>query len=559
MRVFRRPFTSEAPGDGPVRPPFAAELLFDVMAEAASVLHGPVDLDAKCAWTVNAVALVTGAPVVAYVEFGDGGPSPRAGYGLSLAGVRRVLERDAKAVLDEVALTAQPAQRRIVVNGEASTVVATPVREADGAVFGALLAVVDPPDPPEPVAWVAEGLGGHLGAALANERQVRGLIEREAAQREVVTHLQEALQLPAPDTIADLGVYFLAADPGVPTGGDLHDWVRLPDGDVYLAVIDVVGKGVPATKDAVAVLHALRLLVVEGWPFERVVARADDLLTDGRLDFAATLAIGRYTPATGRLLLAGAGCPPVMLLSVDGRVELVDVPGVPIGWPGAGSARVVEVTLEREQAVVLYTDGLIETTRDILEGLDRLVASARAIARYPARQLARALVERAVADAMRRDDALALVLRHRIATPPSGPVIGPFRYRFTPTTAAVPLVRHQLADWLALQPVEPAHHADILFVATELCANAVMAARPRGTVELRARLDEDAVELEVEDDGGGFDLDIPHERPDPDTETGRGLFLVAALTDDLSVRREHHRTVIRAVRRAVTRDDRSVT
>jgi hypothetical protein len=48
-------------------------------------------------------------------------------------------------------------------------------------------------------------------------------------------------------------------------------------------------------------------------------------------------------------------------------------------------------------------------------------------------------------------------------------------------------------------------------------------------------------------------MELSHrlEDPDLDAETGRGVYVVRALTDDLSVRRVEERTVVRAVRRAV--------
>jgi anti-sigma regulatory factor (Ser/Thr protein kinase) len=58
--------------------------------------------------------------------------------------------------------------------------------------------------------------------------------------------------------------------------------------------------------------------------------------------------------------------------------------------------------------------------------------------------------------------------------------------------------------------------------------------------------------VEVEDDGAGFEPNIRYddEIPDPDLERGRGLYVVEALTDEMSVRREGERTVVRATRRA---------
>jgi anti-sigma regulatory factor (Ser/Thr protein kinase) len=202
---------------------------------------------------------------------------------------------------------------------------------------------------------------------------------------------------------------------------------------------------------------------------------------------------------------------------------------------------------------VLYTDGLIEATKDILSGLERITRAAAETAQYPAPHLARALVERSLSGAMRRDDSLALVLRRRTppASEPSAP-LGAFEYAFSPSLATVPLARHLLGDWLEHLGIDDDERADLLLVASELCSNAIRHASGKpGALAMRAWADADAVVVEVEDDGAGMELSHRMEDPDLEAEQGRGIYVVRALTDDLTVRRVDERTVVRAIRRAV--------
>lgn len=532
--------------------PFESALLFDLASEAAEALHRPGPLEPKFDWAVRAVVAATGARQAFVVDVRDR-PVVRTAAGTTVVEAQRLVDRGIRGLLERV----RASHRTVIALGDratrSATILVVPVLSSADTLHGALTVVADADEPAEAVGWVAEGLALHLGVALDNTATIAQLAELEAAQREVVTQLQEAVRPPMPDiTEAELGVHYLPADPGAPTGGDLYDWHLLPDGDLHIAVVDVMGKGVPATKDALAVTHAIRLLVLEEYSMEELVARADHVLADAHPNLMATLVVGRYTPSTGRLLLAGAGHPPALLVRPDGKSEEIDVPGIPIGWPSAGSTQVVERTLSRDESVVLYTDGLIETSNDVVEGLRRLGATATEVARYPARFLSRALVERALAGAARRDDALALVMRHRVSQSAVGPILGPFHYRFSPSTAAVPLARHLLSDWLHYQPVDNAHHDDLLFVATELCTNALRASSgaPQ-SVELRASIEDDAVRIEVEDDGGGFVPDVGLDAPQADAEAGRGLFLVQALTDELAVERVADRTVTSCTKRAV--------
>lgn len=437
-----------------------------------------------------------------------------------------------------------------------ASLLVVPIMARDGLAQGAILVGDTRPasiDSAQVEALVA--LAAHTGIALDNSATLARMVEVEARGKEVVHALQEAVRPPAPVIpYTELGVHYVAADPSAPTGGDLYDWITLPDGRLHVVVVDVMGKGVEATKHALSVTHALRLLAVEGCPLEDLVTRADVLVTAQNPELVATLLIARYDPSTGDLQLAGAGHPPALLVR---RSEVVEVPapGIPIGWPGAASHEVVEVRLERSDTLILYTDGLIEATKDILEGLRTLREAAAATASYPATSLARALVERQLADAARHDDSLALVLRRRSPAALPSHALGPFAHRFSPQAAAVPVARHLIRDWFRLVPVEASAVDALLLAVSELCSNAVRhASGAVGSVHLRSWTEADAVVVEVTDDGGTLalpDLHTEPELPDPEAEQGRGLFLVRELADEVSTRVEDGRTVVRLVKHAV--------
>jgi serine phosphatase RsbU (regulator of sigma subunit)/anti-sigma regulatory factor (Ser/Thr protein kinase) len=541
----------------------------EVLARAARAVHGPVPRDEKLAWAAGATCEVTGADFAAYIGFRPPETPPTAVHGIGPAEVDAFVRPVVARLLGRPEFLGSPEpgvtvgwQRLLLTVGPSSedhpaTCLVAPVPTSGGRPHGALLCGHRDPDrfgPDEEAALMA--LASHLGVALDNLVTMNRLAELEAEQREAVHQLQEAVRPPVPAVeAAELGVHYLPADPSAPTGGDLYDWMVLPDGDLHLAVVDVMGKGVAATKDAVSVTHAIRMLVLDGCPIERVVARADALVTAHNPDLVATVVLARYRPADGVVMLAGGGQPPPLLVSGTGRVRTVPVPGMAIGWPGAGSEELVALTLGRNDALILYTDGLIEANKNVLSGLDRLAQAAAQTARYPAEHLARALVERSLAGAVRRDDSVALVLRRRI--PPAaepGHRLRPFEYRFSPNPATIPLGRHLLADWLDLVGVEEADRPDVLLIASELCSNAVRhASGAPGALRLRARAEGDAVVVEVEDDGTGFDIADFERRdvPDPDAEDGRGLYVVRALADEISACREDGRTVVRATRQAV--------
>ncbi|MGH9276760.1 MAG: ATP-binding SpoIIE family protein phosphatase [Acidimicrobiales bacterium] len=551
--------------DGPDRPSPV-----EVLARGASELHGPGPLVEKLAWVVENLRALVEADLAAYIGLGADTEPMTTGRG---------------AVTYDLDTFARPAVARLLASGPAPSPIVSHHLRADrrwrtfleraglpGAA-GVLGVTVRAPTPDGRALGVlfachaesdhfdaddelaADALAAHLGVALENEQRLTRMTELQEIQREVVHQLEEAVRppMPAVDT-AELGIHFLPADTSAPTGGDLHDWLVLPDGDLFIAVVDVMGKGVAATKEAVAVTHALRLLVLDGCPIARLVARADQLLTAHNPDLVATVIVARYRPDDGRLWLAGGGHPPALLVTSGGEVRLVSAPGVALGWPGAGSTEVVELALERNDTLVMYTDGLIEATKDVLAGLDNLTRAAAQIAQYPSAHVARALVERSLSGAKRRDDSLAVALRRRTPPPVDASIpLDPFEYHFSPSSATIPLGRHLLADWLEHQAIDDAERADLLLVASELCSNAVRhASGAPGALTMRAWVAGDSVVIEVEDDGEGFELDARYddELPDPDAERGRGLYVVESLSDEVTVRRAETRTVVRAVRRA---------
>ena len=276
--------------------------------------------------------------------------------------------------------------------------ISTPI-EQDGSIIGAVVTFND----------ITDRL-----RAEATQLEVIRLQQAEAAYRQVLDQLQDALRPPTPVVPGlAIGVRFLPADPSSPTGGDLYDFQVLPDGTLHVAVVDVQGKGVEATKDALAVTYVVRSLVLEGHRMVELAARTDRMLSTQQRDdeVVATLLVGRYDPVTGQLWLAGSGHPPALLIPAEGEPRYVEARGSPIGWPMAGSTELAEITLGKGDTLLLYTDGLVEGNKDIVRGMESLAEAASSLAALDAEMLASELVERTVQDAARRDDTLALVLR----------------------------------------------------------------------------------------------------------------------------------------------------
>jgi anti-sigma regulatory factor (Ser/Thr protein kinase) len=92
----------------------------------------------------------------------------------------------------------------------------------------------------------------------------------------------------------------------------------------------------------------------------------------------------------------------------------------------------------------------------------------------------------------------------------------------------------------------------MLLTVSELCTNAVrFGSGAPGSLSVEAWPEADSLVVEVSDDGHGFEWKPINDVPDPESDEGRGLFLVSTLVDSIDVVRRDGRTVVRAVKRAV--------
>ncbi len=89
--------------------------------------------------------------------------------------------------------------------------------------------------------------------------------------------------------------------------------------------------------------------------------------------------------------------------------------------------------------------------------------------------------------------------------------------------------------------VGSACRGDIQIAVGEACANAVVHARDGTCYRVAMWVDGLDCLVEIADDGGGFELHEPPERPDPRAGHGYGLFLITNAVDDWRITRRQPR------------------
>ncbi|MGW0467754.1 PP2C family protein-serine/threonine phosphatase [Streptomyces sp. NPDC003027] len=209
----------------------------------------------------------------------------------------------------------------------------------------------------------------------------------------------------------ELAVHYAPAGQHDPTGGDLYDWFTLPDGTIHVTIVDALGHGITSTRTALAVTHAVRTLALEGHPLDSIVARTDRILAPLDHSVMATLLLTRVNPSTGEVSLANGSHPPALLVRADGTATYLEARGRGIGYPLPGSERIITATLDPEDLLILYTDGLTESRRDSYEGEQRLLQATRLHRGRPTDEIPAAIARDMLTDVLHKDDTLAIAVR----------------------------------------------------------------------------------------------------------------------------------------------------
>jgi hypothetical protein len=192
--------------------------------------------------------------------------------------------------------------------------------------------------------------------------------------------------------------------------GDFLVATRSTDGRfLELVLVDVSGKGVGAGTRALLLSGAFGGLLGSLPGKEFLPAANTYLLRQGWEEGFATAAHLVLDLVTGEYELFSAGHPPgAHFVAVTGRWETTSAQGPLLGVIPDADYESVKGRLQPGDALLLYTDGLLESPhRDFEVGIDRLLGQAEALMTRGWRQGARKLVDTA---GVARSDDRALVL-----------------------------------------------------------------------------------------------------------------------------------------------------
>lgn len=200
-------------------------------------------------------------------------------------------------------------------------------------------------------------------------------------------------------------------------GGDFYDIFAVGHERWGFTIGDVCGKGIPAASMTALVRHAIRALATsENSPAE-ILRRVNAIILQESIEVTfCTVVQGFLSTARGRVRLrfAVAGHPRPILVNPSGDLSEVGVPGSLIGALEDPELQDEEISLTTGQALVLYTDGVMEprSAEELVAPnlIERAIGTA---ADQSADDMAAAVVSAALdhQGGTNRDDMALLVLR----------------------------------------------------------------------------------------------------------------------------------------------------
>ena len=129
----------------------------------------------------------------------------------------------------------------------------------------------------------------------------------------------------------------------------------------------------------------------------------------------------------------------------------------------------------------------------------------------------------------------------------------PLETAYPPRCASAAQMRRALRAYLSEQALDATVIYEVVLAADEAFINAVGHAEVADDpIRVTARVSESEASVEIQDGGGGgFTLRESHPPSVPDVRraSGRGVFLMESLMDEVSVRSGRRGTIVRMVRR----------
>ena len=196
-------------------------------------------------------------------------------------------------------------------------------------------------------------------------------LEEELAEAQRIQQFLLPQQSPSIDEL-EIGIFSL---PARQVGGDYHDFIELPSGELGIVVGDVVGKGMPAALLMASVQASLRAYAETSDSPKHIISQVNNLLCRYTESHKfVTLFYGILNPQTGILTYSNAGHNYPLIFRENKYVCELDSTGMPCGILENTSYDEIKIEMKQGYIALFYTDGITEAMNsdEIMFGEQRL-------------------------------------------------------------------------------------------------------------------------------------------------------------------------------------------
>ncbi|MDA3941596.1 MAG: SpoIIE family protein phosphatase [Spirochaetia bacterium] len=208
----------------------------------------------------------------------------------------------------------------------------------------------------------------YAALTIDNIYNYHDLIEKSELHREIriAADIQKNL---LPGTIPDTNGLAFAAFSEAARGvsGDYYDFFRLDKDKSAIIICDVVGKGVPASLLMIMIRTIIRLAASPSRNAAEILTILNKAII-GRTeaDQFATMSFLIYDEAKKEIEYSNAAHAPLLLYkNKTSSFSEIDTPGLPIGIESTVRYEQKIVTLEKDDILTLYTDGITEARNSL--------------------------------------------------------------------------------------------------------------------------------------------------------------------------------------------------
>lgn len=152
--------------------------------------------------------------------------------------------------------------------------------------------------------------------------------------------------------------------PARQVGGDFFDFFPLDESRLGFVIGDVSGKGIPAALFMAMSRSIIKTIAQRSSSAQNCLKEANQILsTDNESCMFVTVFYGILNVNTGHVECANAGHNPPILLKSDKTLEMIAVnEGIPLGVAESSVYVNHEFDLNKNDCLILYTDGITEAT-----------------------------------------------------------------------------------------------------------------------------------------------------------------------------------------------------